>query len=164
MNDKSNENFKIFINSFGEPAPDEIIEASKHLAKIFSKLSIKEEDDLEELHLPEEKNFRGIFEFVNTVTRRARKRLENLENSLNHFLEADPDDNISSEELIKMIKNAKLAAKTVHGLDNLIDILPDGMLELVVGLEMGEDISYGELLDMINADDDPDFYNFDEEE
>ncbi len=147
--EKSNKNkrkSKIIIQSFGEPAPDEVIEAAEKLSNLIDKTIPDKNENSPKL--PEKMTcFRDSFSFIKAISEAAINGLSDIINEIEAFLKKDPSEIITDEDLIKFIMSATSATSAVADLDTLFSHLSEGFTPILFETTLGTNITFGELLD-----------------
>lgn len=150
--DKNKKKPKIIIQSFGGPAPNEIVEAAERLSNLIDKAIPDKDEDSPEL--PEKMTcFRDSLSFIKAISKDAIKKMSNVENEIDVFLKKDPSEMITGEDLIKFIMSASSAASAIADLGTLFSHLSEGFTPILFESTLGTSITFGELLDTDRTND-----------
>lgn len=150
-NDKSNKKkARVVIQSFGEPAPEGVVEAAKELSAILDK-AVRDYGESQKT-LTGIRTFREEMSLTKTLSDSVIEKLGKLSKHIGEFLQNNPKDEISGEDFAMLIFAADLISNSTNNVTNMLIDISDSLMSLAVNTILGNKITYGELLDSEHID------------
>ncbi|MBR3368432.1 hypothetical protein IKG45_01425 [Candidatus Saccharibacteria bacterium] len=150
--EKSNKKkFSIFIPSFGEPIPEEVVKMAEKISTLLNKFIPDEDKDLPDL--PEKMTcFRDSLSFVKELSSTTIIKIQKFIDAITEFLANPPDKKVNDEDFIKLIVATNSALFSIDGFDTILRHLSEGFMPLAFDVVGGAEITFEELLDTNRTD------------